>query len=74
MNASGRFITPSCCERHSVSNMDHSKGLDHQGAPMVNRICLRCGTHWYGPDGVNVVEFTRKAWDRWMNSLIKDAA
>ena len=70
MNAT--FVTPACCAHPSVTNMDHRRGMD--GDPMVNRMCLRCGQHWYGNDGVSVVEFTRAAWDRWMNQFDEVAA
>lgn len=61
------FITPACCAHPSIANMDHVTGHIRPYRPIVNRVCTRCWTHWYGDDGVAVVEFTRKAWDRWMN-------
>lgn len=64
MNTTYAYVTPPCCAHPSVAKMDHVVGFE--GRPMINRMCLRCGTHWYGNDGTNVVEFTRKAWDRWM--------
>ncbi len=63
------YITPPCCAHPSIANMDHARGLFAQPERIVNRMCLRCGQHWYGNDGVAVVEFTRAAWDRWINSV-----
>lgn len=68
------FVTPKCCANPSVATMDHRKWSDRESKLMVNRVCLRCYTHWYGEDGANVVEFTRAAWDRWMNSPEQVAA
>jgi hypothetical protein len=62
------FVTPCCCGAPSVINMDS------RSRQIVNRMCLHCGAHWYGEDGSNVVEFTRAAWDRWMNSAEQVAA
>ena len=71
MNSLG-FITPPCCAHPSIANMDHIVGHVRPFRPMVNRMCTRCGQHWYGNDGTNVVEFTRAAWDRWMNSAFDE--
>lgn len=72
MNSKCVFVTPPCCARPSIARMDHLRGMD--GDPMVNRACLHCGRHWYGNDGTNVVEFTRAAWERWMNAPMEDVA
>lgn len=65
------YVTPQCCKRPAVATMDHFRG---NGEPMVNRMCLHCGQHWYGNAGTAVVEFTRSAWDRWMNEPQQVAA
>lgn len=68
------FATPTCCARQSVSVMDHIAGQREDTRLIVNRMCVRCGTHWYGNDGVNVVELPRVVWDRWMSQPEKVAA
>ena len=57
------------CKRPSVACVDHKK-QDLETlvlTPMINRMCLTCGKHWYGPEG-QVKEYTRKEWDSWINS------
>lgn len=61
------FAPDPCCHRPSIANMDHVKRGGVEAMPMVNRICLNCYSHWYGNDGVAVVQFTRKSWDNWMS-------
>lgn len=68
------FVTPPCCPRPSVAIMDHVVGWREDARPMVNRMCLRCGTHWYGNEGASVVEMPRKVWDRWMDQPEQVAA
>lgn len=56
-------------EDHAIiANMDHFAGFGSDLRPMVNRMCMKCGQHWYGDAGVAVVEFTKAAWDRWICS------
>lgn len=63
----------SCCQRPALMNMDHNKGDALDPQPTVNRMCQRCGTHWYGPAG-SVTEYTRAEWDRWINADSEIAA
>lgn len=72
MNAT--FLTPKCCSKQSVANMDHRQGRCTDGVQMINRVCLRCGQHWYGVDGVSVIEYSRKAWDRSLQEEIPQKA
>lgn len=51
------------CARPNVTNMDHVVGQFPDLRAMVNRMCLGCGTHWYGDAGVAVFEMPRKVWD-----------
>ena len=61
--------TSHTCKRSNVTNMDHKKQDVETLAitPMVNRMCLTCGKHWYGEEGA-VKEYTRAEWDSWINS------
>lgn len=56
------------CAHKDIFNMDHPKGYpsdDGGVVRMVNRTCLKCGQHWYGPEG-QANEYTRAQWDAWM--------
>lgn len=56
------------CPHPDVARMDHTLGHYEDTRPMVNRMCRRCKTHWYGEAGVAVFEMPRAVWDRWMDS------
>jgi len=49
-----------CCARSNIANLAF-KG------DAVNRVCLSCGEHWYGAEGL-VIRYTRKEWDALMDS------
>ncbi|MDO9402057.1 MAG: hypothetical protein Q7T46_11520 [Polaromonas sp.] len=36
----------------------------------ANRMCLKCGHHWYGPMDA-IKEYTRAEWDAWVNEIEK---
>ena len=49
--------------------MDHQRGafgFDGPVRQVVNRVCLKCGSHWYGEE-CQVKQYTRKEWDAMMN-------
>lgn len=53
-------LETSCrCSKPRVVRMD----FESHGAEHVNRQCLSCGAHWYGPAG-EVQQYTRAEWDR----------
>ncbi|MEQ7866543.1 hypothetical protein ABQ137_07925 [Xanthomonas sp. WHRI 8393] len=55
--------------------MDHTVGSGNLDCtPMVNRMCLTCGTHWYGEAKRAVFEIPQRVWDRWMNSAMERTA
>ena len=63
------YTTPKCCDRPNVANLDHKKTSPsdwYNPVLMVNRMCLRCKAHWYGPIG-QVSQYTGKQWDVWIN-------
>lgn len=60
------YITTACCAKNNVVSMDHMAGDIGTQHPVVNRMCVNCGAHWYGDDGANVVQIPRKTWDHWM--------
>ena len=60
--------TNCACKRPNVANLDHSRGYGAESHQMVNRICLTCGTHWYGNAGVAVFVMPRAVWDGWMET------
>lgn len=63
------------CKRPAIANMDHKLGSSSLDCtPMVNRMCLTCGTHWYGDAEQAVFEMPHRVWDRWMNSAMEHAA
>lgn len=56
------------CRRRDIAVMDHRIGLTNGTArPIVNRMCLTCGAHWYGDAEAAVFEIPEKVWDGWMN-------
>lgn len=67
------YATPKCCARPGVATMDHVKGYHGDTKEMVSRVCLKCGTHWYGEAG-NVREYSRREWDAWINSALEETA
>jgi hypothetical protein len=48
--------------------MDHVMGYEPDRRPMISRMCLTCGLHWYGDAGVAVFEIPRAVWDHWMEA------
>ena len=57
-----------CCNRPSIANFDHTKNYfgEYPDVKIVNRVCVRCYRHWYGPEG-EVKEFSRAEWDKLIN-------
>lgn len=52
-----------CCKRPSIANMDYVKhSPESDPEPRVNRVCMRCWTHWFGPTDA-VEKFTKREWD-----------
>jgi hypothetical protein len=71
LKASG-FRPPQCCERPAVSSLDHTVShVDRTVEERVNRICLMCGAHWYGPPEA-VKQYTRAEWDELMESALRE--
>jgi hypothetical protein len=57
------------CKRPNVAGMDHKAGSDTLDLrPMVKRMCLTCGTHWFGDAHQAVFEMPPRVWDRWIES------
>ena len=59
-----------CCTRPSIANMDHVKGFEPDRQATTNRMCLKCGRHWYGPEGA-AREYTRAQWDAWVTGALQ---
>jgi len=59
------------CKRPAIANMDHKQGDAFDVRPTVNRMCITCGAHWYGPVG-DVKEYTRAEWDAWIATAFDD--
>jgi hypothetical protein len=54
------------CKRPNIAIMDYQKGQRESDlVPMVNRMCLTCGRHWFGPES-DVKLYTRAEWDAWV--------
>lgn len=54
-----------CCHHPAIQTMDYKYPVFAEFSEQVtkiNRICLRCYTHWFGVEG-DVKQFTRKEWD-----------
>lgn len=51
-----------CCDNPAVTL------LTRRNDELVNRLCLRCKTHWYGRKG-KVKEYTRKEWEQYINDI-----
>lgn len=62
------FVIQHDCKRPSVANMDHVKGCTVEPRPIVNRMCLTCGTHWYGDAETAVFAMPGKVWDGWVST------
>lgn len=57
-----------CCRKPSIANLDHKKyhPSDWSGpTPVISRVCLSCGKHWYGIPG-KVREYSKIDWEFWM--------
>lgn len=66
------FKPDPCCRWQRVANTDFTRWNGDQGQRIVNRCCLHCYTHWYGPEG-EVRKFSSKNWDAWISgSLCED--
>lgn len=58
------------CNRPSIAVMDYQKPTNARWtkfAPYVNRVCLTCYAHWFGPVRA-VKQFTRKEWDAYVGA------
>jgi hypothetical protein len=51
------------CRRPALMKMDYRR----DGVSFVNRHCITCNAHWYGPED-QVKEFTSKEWDQYLES------
>jgi len=54
------------CKRPAITDLDHNGSL-FEMMPMVSRMCLTCGTHWYGNAGMAVFEIPQQHWEGWFN-------
>lgn len=64
------FAQPPCCKRPRIANMDHVRGSFLDQVLIVNRCCLTCFAHWYGPLAGEVRQYTKAEWDQ----QVKDGA
>lgn len=69
-------LTPCNCSSPAICTMDYDKyspsprGHWTKPQPMVNRVCTKCWTHWFGPVG-KVVAHTKAAWDKRMSKCFE---
>lgn len=67
----GYEIRTACdCHKPKVVRFDYQKPTKADpfgGVQFINRVCLTCRAHWFGPVG-KVKQFTREAWDRWLEA------
>lgn len=64
-----------CCKRPDIANMDHKKYVPssrggYSAFPRVNRCCLNCWEHWYGPPNA-VKRYSRGEWDDVMQAAFE---
>ena len=53
-----------CCENQAIQGFDY----EANGIKYINRLCLKCKTHWHGPkDGVT--QYTSAKWDALINKV-----
>lgn len=66
-----------CCDRQSLAIMDHKWPLfvnnDEGRIVKVNRMCMRCYTHWAGNEG-DVKKFTKAEWNALIEGLFDEDA
>lgn len=58
-------LTPCECKKPSMQTMDykkHSPDAWNHPEPRINRVCLKCWAHWFGPPEA-VRFYTSKEWD-----------
>lgn len=66
------FVTPKCCDKPSIATMDYKYPLFEQVQTWkVNRMCLKCNTHWFGTED-NVKQYTGREWDGLMDASLND--
>jgi hypothetical protein len=61
-------LNPCKCSRPAIAIMDYVRDTPDKrrnGQPMVNRCCVNCYEHWFGPVG-KVKQHTRKEWEKRM--------
>lgn len=63
------MISP-CCAKPEMSALSHKKHVIsesgwYEAIPITNKICLKCGSHWYGEGEGRF--YTKKEWDSWIN-------
>ena len=68
-------VSETCCSRQSIANLDHKKWTHNSIDPnetewVVNRVCIHCYRHWYGPEN-NVKVYSKSEWDKWMDEALK---
>ena len=59
------------CQHKNIVNMDHFSGFHENRRSMTSRMCMTCGSHWYGEVGA-VGEYTKQEWDKWINSAFDE--
>ena len=58
--------TPPCCgAKQSVQVWDFKS----DGEPWVNRMCVNCETHWYGPE-YDVLPYNKHMWNAMMEARL----
>lgn len=63
-------MTTPCCAKPAIQTMDyvrHAPGDWDNPEPRVNRVCIRCWAHWFGPPEA-VRQFTRAEWDAYVSA------
>lgn len=65
-----------CCSKPKVSTLSNDKwvvGDDgrYTSLPYVNKVCLHCWAHWFGPV-YNVTMYSKSQWDDMLEDSLKD--
>lgn len=66
------MIINKCCTKPNIKTMEYKwHFFDDAQVVNVNRVCLKCGTHWFGVEP-DVKQYTSKEWDALIERALND--
>ena len=63
-------LHPCKCPKPAIQTMDYDKVSPadwDSPEPRINRVCLKCWSHWFGPPAA-VQFFTKHQWEAFINA------